>query len=358
VKHKITNGQWISRAPIGYRHVPDPTTGRNRIEVDHERAHLIRKMFLEYATGAVSLRELWAKALSWGVISYRGGKMGLQTIVNIIDNPFYIGVMNVKGKLHPHNHPIFIEKALWDECQRLRKKYKNPQDAPRKTRHPFLLRGMVTCATTGKKITCDLKKGKYVYLVGYDPQNPEKRVYVKEEEIIDQIDHMIEHFNMPDDVLEKIMASVRQAHETEKAFHHQQVKSLNLEANDLIGKLDRLTDLLMDGHITKEVYERKHNDITFRRSEINRLLTESDKGDVNFKTAVSAMIYLMSKTPNLLMSSRIEEKRAILGLLFSNLQLEGSTLRYTLRKPFELFVQTTNCLEWCREKTHRHILTI
>jgi len=37
-------------------------------------------------------------------------------------------------------------------------------------------------------------------------------------------------------------------------------------------------------------------------------------------------------------SSKIEQKRKLINYVFSNLELEGVTLRYSLRKPFDLMV--------------------
>lgn len=45
-------------------------------------------------------------------------------------------------------------------------------------------------------------------------------------------------------------------------------------------------------------------------------------------------------------SSKTDEKRGLLGFVFSNLELEGATLRYTLIKPFEVFAQLPTNPEW------------
>jgi hypothetical protein len=139
---------------------------------------------------------------------------------------------------------------------------------------------------------------------------------------------------------------VRQTHEAEKAFHHEQVRALQLESNDLTGKLDRLTDLLIEGHITPEVYERKHMEITHRRTDIDHTVTESNLGDTQFKTALLTLLKIVAKAPELFESSKPEEKRQLISFVFSNLKLEGATLRYTLRKPFDMFVNLSTNPEW------------
>jgi len=74
--------------------------------------------------------------------------------------------------------------------------------------------------------------------------------------------------------------------------------------------------------------------------------TQSDKGDNSVKLALGGIMALASKTSGMFKSSNIEEKRHVLGLVFSNLSLEGSTLRYSLRKPFDTFEKISGCPEW------------
>ncbi len=203
------------------------------------------------------------------------------------------------------------------------------------------------CAVSGKKVTCDLKKGKYIYLMTHDPANPSQKLWVKESVVMGQIREIFASFALSEEALPEMLTYVRKTHDMEKAFHQEHTRALHLEKNTLTGKLDRLTDLLLEGDITKEVYERKHQEITSRRDDINQQLAASDTGDAEVKMAISFIVSLVAKTTRLFESSKMEEKRKLLGLVFSNLQLEGSTLRYTLRKPFDLFAGTLNRQEWC-----------
>ena len=346
IKHKIAKGEWIAKAPLGYRHEPDGKTGRSNIVVDPDRAILIQRMFLEYATGTVSFAELRRMTIEWGLRSDKGNALMLQTVCDTINNPFYVGQMKIKGVLYPHNYPTFISQDLFDACQAVREKINHPWKAVKETRANFLLRGLITCAVSGRKVTCDLKKGRYVYLVTRDPANPNKKLWIKERTVLKQIETALNSLAIPDTFLAEILDYVRTSHEAEKAFHYEQIRALNTEKNDLTGKLDRLTDLLLEGHIMKEVYDRKHKEISLRQNEIIRLLSCNTKGDLGYKMTLSNIIALAGKTPILFRSSKTDEKRHLLGLVFSNLQLEGATLRYTLRKPFNVFAKVPPTEEW------------
>ena len=56
--HKVRNGEWVAQAPFGYKNTRDAVTGKSIIIHDDTNAHLIRKFFIEYATGAYALSEL------------------------------------------------------------------------------------------------------------------------------------------------------------------------------------------------------------------------------------------------------------------------------------------------------------
>ena len=61
---------------------------------------------------------------------------------------------------------------------------------------------------------------------------------------------------------------------------------------------------------------------------------------------MSGLISLASKAPDLFERSNNAEKRLLIGFVFSNLTLEGVSLRYSLRKPFDLFVDLARSQEW------------
>ena len=68
--------------------------------------------------------------------------------------------------------------------------------------------------------------------------------------------------------------------------------------------------------------------------------------DSKFKDAMCDILTLVSKSYDLFESSKTDQRRQLLGFVFGNLKLEGSSLRYILRKPFEVFSDLPNNPEW------------
>jgi len=55
--HAVRNGEWISKAPSGYKNVLT-AAGTKTLELDAMKAPFIRKLFELYATGTYSLSTL------------------------------------------------------------------------------------------------------------------------------------------------------------------------------------------------------------------------------------------------------------------------------------------------------------
>jgi site-specific DNA recombinase len=155
---------------------------------DPERAFLVRMLFEDYAKGCLSISgDLVQRAREWGLRNKtrKGGQLSASQIQHILMNPFYYGAMRVKDKLYPHIYPPLISQDLFDRCEAVRLG-RARQMATRYSEKPFVFRGLVKCAVSGRTVTCDLKKGRHVYLICRDPANPTKKFFVPESEVLDQ----------------------------------------------------------------------------------------------------------------------------------------------------------------------------
>ena len=115
-------------------------------------------------------------------------------------------------------------------------------------------------------------------------------------------------------------------------------------------KLDRLLDLRLDGKLGKEDFESKKRLLKERQYEISQLLMSYDIDDDRFTKACSRMVELLSNTGEYWRGSNNNEKRELLNFVFSNLEMKGATLCYTLRKPIDEFLNLGDRPEWRRRR--------
>ncbi len=175
MQQKLAQGGTPMRAPIGYLNVRKTDEhGREvrTVEVDHERAPLIRFAFERYATGETSvaalLRELTARGLLTVPSPKRPSKpLGKATFYSLLTNPYYAGVIRYKGALHPGAHEPLIEPALFDQVQSLLKA--RTAKMTRHVTHAHHLKGLLHCGSCGSRMLLDFatnpKGTTYAYFV-------------------------------------------------------------------------------------------------------------------------------------------------------------------------------------------------
>ncbi|MBI1425823.1 MAG: recombinase family protein, partial [Gammaproteobacteria bacterium] len=352
-EQKIRTGGWIAKAPLGYLNAKDGH-GRSTVIVDDDRAPLVRRLFEEYATGAFTLREMVIKSKEWGLKNQFGNKSWLQRsqVHKILNNPFYYGQMRIKDVLHDHSYTPLIHKALYDQCQAVMKGWnKKPFQWGGKE---FIFRGLITCAATGKTVTASTQKKRYknggtaewTYLRCWNPENPEKMMWVREDDVLQQVEDVFKSLCVPQATLEKLTEHLRQTDQTERAFVRRQMGELQREQAMIQGRLDNLMDLLLDGIVSKEDFEKKRERLRGQQIDIEGRMAAHRESDHSFKDAFLSLLSLASGAHDLYTGSTIEQKRELMNVIFANLTLDGRTLCYSLRKPFDLFAKCDDPEKW------------
>lgn len=85
--------------------------------MDPIQAPLVRKTFELYSSGNYNLKGMVKLMQELGLRNTRGSKISIQTISKILNNPFYTGIMKVKGKTFQGNHEPLISPKQYFEVQ-------------------------------------------------------------------------------------------------------------------------------------------------------------------------------------------------------------------------------------------------
>lgn len=111
-------------------------------------------------------------------------------------------------------------------------------------------------------------------------------------------------------------------------------------------RLDRLTDLFLDGTLTKQDYEEKRQQLIQKREDLIQEMENHNYADNNFYETLVRVVELASGALETFKGSDVEGKRKLIKLVFSNLKLKAGKLEFKLRPPFDAFVKCTNFEEW------------
>ena len=154
---RLKQGLFPWGAPPGYLNcgggkpkVPCPKT-----------APLIKLLFELYASRQYSYDTLLEEAHRRGVRNTRGGRLTLCGLGNILQNPFYIGLIYIKstGKTYEGVHEPIIPIEIWQRVQDIRQE----RSGPKSTRHNHLFQGLFRCGLCNRPMVPELQKGRVYY---------------------------------------------------------------------------------------------------------------------------------------------------------------------------------------------------
>ena len=347
LEFKRRNGEWGGKAPLGYLNVRD-ANNKSLLVPDPERAPLVRMLFEDYAKGTDSISgDLVEKARKWGLRNKtkKGGLLSASQIQHILNNPFYFGVMRVKGDLQPHRYEPIISQALFDRCQAVAEGRTRATTA-HYSEKPFVFRGLVKCAVSGRMVTSDIKKGRHTYLICRDPKDPTRKLFVPEAKVLEQVKAVFRSIQVPKTLLETLLAHLKASHGAERQFHLDAIAGLRRDHDRTSEKLATLLDLRLDQSITRDEYDKKARELKELQVELAMRIEQHQKGEDGFRTTLESLISVASQASRLFERSKTEQKRELIAFVFSNLQLRGKKLEFSLRSPFDLMVNRRSYEEW------------
>ena len=338
IDYKVKNGEMAGAAPTGYENFMNEH-GKHSIRPKEPDATKVRSLFELYSLGGTSIHELAKYADSIGLRSRTGRKIVNTTMTNILDNPFYYGEMNSKGRLMKHIYEPIISKDLFDQCQALRKK-----TSSKPFKHgelPFLYRGLITCMNSGKTCPNEIKKKRFYYLVCYKQDGT--RLYIPEQDITDQIKYILARIRLPDQALQDFKIHLENSKSAEVEYRNREIGRLNGEITKAQQRLDMLLNMRLDGELTKEQYEDKRAELQISIERTKDKLKAHGKADDSFNETLIGLFEIASAAGDLFIHSHdINQKRLLLRFIFESLQIKEGTIHYKLNFPFSEMEKNSN----------------
>lgn len=155
MQEALRRGQWVWRPPLGY--LPD---GKS-MQLDPERAPLVRLGFERFATGLYTRAQVLEVLTDHGLRTLRGGELSQQKWGEMLSNQLYISriYQPAWGIEAAGNWPPLVEEDVFWRCQsHLRT---DGLIVPKERNNPdFPLRSFVTCGHCKKPLTGSWSQGK------------------------------------------------------------------------------------------------------------------------------------------------------------------------------------------------------
>lgn len=318
--------------PIGY--LRDRISGK--IEIDADRAPLVRELFELYSGGEKSMDELHDYAKQ-NRLTYRksGRAIARAEIERILKRVFYTGQFSWRGVICSGDHPALISSELFQRTQEVFSRRSHGSFS----RKNFTFNRMISCGHCGSAVTAEIKKQRYVYYhcTGYTKSH--KVVYLPEQEIDNQIAKIVGRVTLPYDWYSFLRASLEAELGNRKQITDRERGRLEIARDKIRADMKRTFQAKLDQSIPEEFFQSVFNDYQQRLSAIEqrlRNLTQAIEGD--FDIALKA-IELSYQAEDLYFRANSGQKRRLVKSLLSNCQLTDTTLYPTYNKPFDTLAE-------------------
>lgn len=341
----LKEGLLAGPAPIGYLNTKDEN-GKKTIIIDPDRGHFIKKLFEEYSTGLFSMDELVKKSKNWGLRNRKSGNpITKAQFADILQNPFYYGVMYYNKSYFPHIYEKLISKELFDKCTEVRTgKFKRTS---KHTKEPYIFRGLVRCKHCGCLLSPYTKKDKYVYLRHTDLKNCEHCSNVSEKVLLKDVEKHLSSIHFDDNLKAALAVRLKKQYEATHGNTYYQLEKNRNELADVEENQKKLLDLLIAGAVSAEVYRSKNAEYEAAKIELQAKIEKLQMPDTSVERAIDKVLNFSQNSFAIFKSSQIEEKRRILNIVFANFFMDGKNPEISMRKNFSLLSNLGGCKDWC-----------
>jgi site-specific DNA recombinase len=333
MREKAEQGIYPTRAPFGYRNDKLHRT----IEVDPERAPIVKRIFQLYASGNHSLSSLRK------LIALETGRMWPKShLERTLKSLFYCGFFVWDGKTHKGTHSTLISSDLFEQVQSVfrghnRSKYR---------KHSFAFGGMLQCAHDNCMVTAERKKNKYTYYRCTGYRGKCSLPYIREADLGARLGELLKAIQIPDSVLAELQNSLTDIQRTSREANKQEQERFQHRLTAIRNRIDQAYLDKLDGKITEDFWSRKSTDWSKEEQQVQMAIQRLEEEKPDQLLNAKKTLELANKAYFLYLTQTPEEQAKLLKMVLSNCRIDGVSLYPTYRKPFDLIFERAKTEDW------------
>ncbi len=327
---KAEAGHYPGRAPLGYINLR--VDGKSTLELDAERALLVRGLFELYDGGTHSLQDLCTHAKSAGLRTRAEGILAVSSVHLALRNPLYGGWFKWGGKVYRSSDPAIVSAELWQRVQdRLDGK---PMTRP--GARGFAFGGFVTCGFCRSAVTPETHKGHVYYRCFRRCQG---QSYTREERLRELFGGLVRPLRMSEENARLVAQNLK---ESRRMIVDEQVQKLTTLRTrfDRLGRLiDKAYEDKLDGRVDDAFFTRKRNEWEMERAELQGEMQRLALVDARALDTALRLFELANRAYDLYIRQEPSQQRLLLDLVTSNCELFDDRVEATYRKPFDILAE-------------------
>jgi len=318
-----------STLPYGYAPTKDP---QSPPVINRREAEGVRLAFETYAAGNASYQQVAERLNEAGYRTRSGRRFAKDTVDDMLRNPFYIGkiIYGTKRKdkapeTFAGQHEKIISPQLFEACREARRRRRGNLRSYQPKFETYLLNGISVCSLCDRSLRAQkTKTGRYYREMsrtrGFtDCPNAQKGVHAGLMEA--QIEAIVRHLSLPEDWQEEIETILSRESE---------VEALNNRRARLKAKKRRLGELYADGF-----FDDAPENFKEQLAQVQRELDIIPSTDLEaILEAADTLTYIGQVWEE----ATMEEKRDIIRLLFSRVEIDVQQNRIAALRPYAVFL--------------------
>jgi site-specific DNA recombinase len=357
MRARALNGFWVFGAPLGYKFERAPGGGKLLVRQE-PLASIIREALERFASGRLESKAEVTRFLMEHPEFPRSryNSVTSQRVHYLLNQPLYAGYLELPSwnvPLRKAQHEGLISLATFERIQeRLNGKARGPARAD--LNEDFPLRGFVACDDCGQPLTANWSKGSggsYPYYLCRQKACTSHGKSISRGKIEAAFEELLRSLSPAKELFDLAAAMFRDAWNDHLRQAGERKIAMKKEIADIDRKVAQLLDRIVDAEsaTVSKAFERKVDELEKRKLILAEKIAGCDTPirdyDESFRTALS----FLANPCNLWTSPRLEDKRAVLKLTFSD------HLRYHRREgfrtpeialPFKMLGKAFSSKEW------------
>ncbi len=331
---KAEQGIYPSCALYGYMNCEK--SGKQDIDINPKEAPFVEQIF-ELAAAGYSIAKITKTMAAEGMICRNGQPPYHSLIAKILKNRFYTGEFKWKDKLYQNaSHKALVSK----ECFELVQKTMAKPNKQKSRKGIFAYTNLIACGICGFAITAEIKKERYIYYhcTGYGGTC--NKAHVREEVIEAQIVALLQQMHVPDEIRHNVCAAVKESMQKEINYHTSNVGRIEKQLRTLQNRKNQSYAAMLDKKVTEEFWAERNTAWDIEKEQLTASLLEHQKVKVDCTKQIDLMLELPKRAAHIFKRGSVDQKRKILGLLFSKCVLHYKKIDVELKAPFNLIIKS------------------
>jgi site-specific DNA recombinase len=324
MRARMQNGYWVFQAPVGYRY--ERISGQGKVLVrDEPIASILQEALEDYASGRFQLQAEVKRFLE-SHPEYprdRNGEVHNQRVTELLTRSVYAGYVEAPnwevGFRSGHHEPLISLETF----RKIKNRLNGKVPARKNINMDFPLRGFVTCGHCGTPLTACWSTGRharYPYYLCPTKGCLSYRKSIQRGVLEGEFENLLCSLRPTENLFSIARMMFEDLWSHRLSSQKSRAQSLTVEIEKLDKKIEQLLDRVVasDSPSVIRAYENRIKDLEVQKMEMKEKVAFCGKPLRHYDEIFRTAMEFLAKPHKLWHSERLEDKRAVLKLTFSD----------------------------------------